>query len=386
MNKKVLVSIFIVFVLLLVGRFYFNSHMMKMRMMRMAGMKMSVEVKNPIEIDYLEKKEYAARTEAKHTVNLIARVSGYLGERCFKEGDFVTKGQLLFKIKPQDFVVAVNQAKANMNRTQASLVASEKNLKRVSELVEKDFISKSQFDDALAQRDSLKASLEGDKALLQQAKLNLGYTNIYAPVSGKIGKIFITEGNFIDRASGSLATIVSLDPIYVSFNIDSQEYLSSKFNKNMLVELILPDGSIYPTKGKIDFLNNQIDQTTGTVTLRATFKNNDKLLLPGQFLNVNVYSKKTIKKLAIPQEAVMENPAGKFVMVVNKESKVKVKPIITGKQQNGLLIVNEGLTKDDKVIIKGLQKIMPEMPVDIAKPKTQAESQNNKQEGDSSDK
>lgn len=334
----------------------------------------SVEVQMPKRVDIINKKEVIGRVEAKYTTNIITRVSGYLQDRYFKEGDVVKKGQLLFKIQPNDFIVNVNQAKANLENTNSALIAAEKNLSRISELIKNDYISKSEYDNALANRDSLKASLQAQKALLDKANLNLSYTSIKAPISGKIGKVLINKGNYIDRSSGTLATIVSVDPIYVSFNINSDEYLLAKQQNSdtfNLVELVLPNNEIYEEQGIVDFSDNNIDETTGTIKLRATFKNPKGLLLPGQFVNLKVVSNKAEPKLLIPQDAIIVNPGGKFVYVVDAENTAKMRPVKIGIQQDNNIVIEQGLSPEDRVITNGVLKVRPEVKVNIITPKTE---------------
>lgn len=377
--KKNIIIIVGIFALLFGARFFMDMRFAKMAQ-RPHGATV-VEITTPRYIQMKNTKDAIGRVEAKYTANILSRVPGYLQDKFFKEGDRVSKGQLLFKIQPSDFIVAVNQAKANVNNTKANFVAAEKNLKRVFELVEKDYISKSQYDNALAERDSLKAGLDGQKALLDKANLDLSYTSITSPINGRIGAVNINKGNYINLNSGVLATIVSLDPIYVSFNVNPEDYISTKQNNDkILIELKLPNGTVYEEPGVIDFHDNVIDQTTGTVKLRAVFKNSKNILLPGQFADVKMISQKTRKKLIIPQESIIVNPGGKFVYVVDKENTAKIRAVKTGIQINEDIVIEEGLEINDKIIVKGLQKIRPDSKVEITAPKQEVKE---KKEGQS---
>ncbi len=324
------------------------------------------------EVNIREKITATGRIEAPLSVDIRPRVEGYLEKVYFKEGSYVNKGDLLFLIDPQTFSAAVKQAKSDVQETIAALDEAKKNAVRIVELVEKDYASKAQKDQVIAQRDRLKALLEVKKAALERAEINLGYTRIHAKISGKIGRISADEGNFVIPAMNILARIVSLNPIYMNYNLTDEEYLQlkrqNKTNTKNEVEITLPDESIYPKKGEIVFYDNEINSATGTITVRAEVENPDFLLLPGQYVNVAMHIGKPQKALALPQEAVMESPQGKTVYVLNKDNTVQIRPIITGQRQEGYWTVKQGLEKGETIVVQGLQKLRPGIKVSVEKP------------------
>ena len=338
----------------------------------------AVEIGTVVKGDYYPKTESVGRIEAKYSVDVVARINGWLQKSYFKEGNYVKKGQTLFLIQPHEYEIAVQQAQAAVRQSEAALVNAEKELTRARELVKNDFVSKSYFDQALATRDQNKAQLDANKASLANAKLNLSYTKIKAPVDGKIGKIIITEGNLVNAQSGTLARIVSTSPIYVYFNLKSEDYL--KFKKaeaeahnelgDTKVFIKLSDGSIYHEAGKLEFVNNEVDPTAGTISLRATFDNKDRFLVPGDFVNVVAEAIKPKQVLLVPQIAVSESTQGTYVWVVDDKNVAKQKFIKISNQEGDKWIVKEGLTEGETVITKGFQTlrdgmtVTPELPAD----------------------
>ena len=230
----------------------------------------SVTVDTIKEADIIRSFEAPGRVTSKYQVNVLARISGYLQKSYFKEGDFVKAGQTLFLIEPTEFSNASNVAKADVANTKAQLEYAEKQLARAAELVKKDYIAKSQYDSMLSQRDSLRAQLASAQARYNDSVRSLSYTNVKAPVDGRIGIITVTLGNYVSPTSGALTTINSTNPIYVTFPLDSEDFASLSIadgsnNTNRKVDLIFPNGEKYPMTGVQDFHDNKIDQSTGTV-------------------------------------------------------------------------------------------------------------------------
>ncbi len=324
----------------------------------------TVQTSSPEVREIYSKSESAGRIEAKYSVDVVARINGWLQKRYFDEGAKIKKGQTLFLIEPDQYRIAVKNASASVRQNQASYINAEQELARAKELVKKDYVSKSYFDEALATRDRTKAALDAAKASLADAKLNLSYTKITSPIDGKIGKIIITEGNLVNTQSGALAKIVSVKPIYVYFNLKSSEFL--KFRKadssadfsNMNVEIRLADGSTYLENGRIEFVDNEVDKTTGTISLRATFENADELLIPGDFVKVIVTSKTPRKVLLVPQSAALDDANGYYVWSLDSDNKAVRKDIKVSEEIDKKWIVEEGLNENDIYVSKGTQSII----------------------------
>lgn len=323
----------------------------------------AVQTMTPVMQEIYSESESAGRIEAKYSVDVVARINGWLQKSYFEEGADVKKGQTLFLIEQDQYQNMVNTASANVRQAEASLINAEKELARAKELVKQDYVSKSYFDQALATRDTAKAALDAAKAQLADARLNLSYTKVVSPVDGKIGKIIITEGNLVNTQSGPIARVVSTSPIYVIFNLKSSEFLKLKKHdtaadlSNMEVTLRLADGSTYNEVGKIEYVGNEIDKTTGTIDLRATFENTQELLVPGDFVSVTVKSTVPKEVLTVPQSAALNDAQGYYVWTVNAENKVERKNIKVSQEVNKNWIVEDGLELTDNVVAKGVQSI-----------------------------
>ncbi|HIS89214.1 TPA: efflux RND transporter periplasmic adaptor subunit [Candidatus Avigastranaerophilus faecigallinarum] len=372
-NKKHRVILFlIVFILGSIGYRQISSWYTGYIQAKAAKIPKEVQIMNPVKMDVYSKSESAGRVEAKYSVDIVARINGWLEKSYFKEGDKVKKGQLLFLIEPDQYQNLVNTAAANVRQAQATLINAEKELTRAKELVKNDYVSKSYYDQALATRDTSKAALDAAKVQLADAKLNLSYTKIVSPVDGKIGKIIITEGNLVNTQTGPIARVVSNSPIYVLFNLKSSEFLkfkkqgSSKDFSNMEVRLQLADGTMYDEVGKIEYVGNEVDQTTGTIDLRATFQNENELLVPGDFVSVVIKSIEPREALTVPQSAALNDAQGYYVWTVGADNKVVRKNIQVSQEINKNWIVESGLEITDNIVAKGVQSIR--MPGQVVKP------------------
>lgn len=320
--------------------------------------------------DIIRSFETPGRVVSKYRVDVMARIAGYLQKSFFKEGDYVKAGQTLFQIEPAEYSNAANVAKADVANLKAQLDYAEKQLVRAKELVAKDYIAKSQYDNILSQRDSLKAQLASANARYSDSNRSLGYTMVKAPVDGHIGIINVTLGNYVTPTSGALTTINSVDPIYVTFPMDSKDFASVSNadgvnNKNRKVELYFSNGEKYALDGTQDFHDNKIDEATGTVTMRATFKNPNNQLLHGEFVTVKLYSNNPVKTPIVPLTAVQENQAGKYVYKIDEQNLPQLVYIKVSGQSGHNWIIKEGLKTGDKVITDGLQKVTPGQPITI---------------------
>ncbi len=363
-NKKTRwIVFFLALILIPIGYHQLTGIISGIMQQKAMSMPKTVEIMTPMKKEIYRETESAGRIDAKYSVDVVARINGWLQKRFFDEGAKIKKGQTLFLIEPDEYQIAVNNAAANVRQSQASYTNAEQELTRARELVKQDYVSKSYYDEALATRDRTKAALDAARAQLANAKLNLSYTKVTSPIDGKIGKIIITEGNLVNTQSGPLARIVSVSPIYVYFNLKSAEFL--KFKKidsstdfsNMEVSIQLADGSIYNEKGKIEFVDNEVNETTGTISLRATFENADELLVPGDFVKVIVKSKDPQVVMLVPQASALNDAQGYYVWGIDSDNKTVRKDIKVSDEIDKNWIVEEGLTYDDNFIAKGIQSV-----------------------------
>ncbi len=319
--------------------------------------------------------EFVGRTEAVEAVDLLARVEGFLERRNFAEGGNVEAGDLLFLIERAPYVAAVDRAAANLARTRAALTHAQRDLKRLGALHKKGDLSDADYDTSVSNEQEAQARVKEAEAALRSAQLDLGYTKIVAPISGLIGRAAVTTGNLVGPDSGILASIVKLDPIYVTFNVSErdlmtvrQEALEQKGafpEKSEFVPRIkLSNKRLYKHQGRLDFVDNRVDERTGTVTVRARFPNPNKLLLPGQFVKVLVERDEPSTELLVPQASIQQDQAGKYALVVNDQNRVDTRRVVVGEQYGGAdWIIKEGLEVGELVIYEGSQKVRPGVEV-----------------------
>ncbi|MBR1753617.1 efflux RND transporter periplasmic adaptor subunit [bacterium] len=310
-----------------------------------------------------------ARIVSQYRVDVVARINGYLTKSYFKEGDFAKKGQVLFEIEPQQWLYEMEQAKANVDATRAKLIYAEKQLKRTESLLQKDYVSKASYDEMLSNRDNLKSQLALYQAKYKDAQRNYSYTHIKAPVSGRVGMIETTVGNYV---SGSkLTTIYSDNPIYVTFPLSAKTFsYITKVDKGVMdaprkVELFLSNGDKYEYDGVQEYYGNSIDEASGSLMVRATFKNPDGKLINGDYGSILIYTINKIDAPVVPQTAVMENPQGKYVYKMGEDNIPKIAYIQVQGQDGKNYIIESGLEVGDKIITGGIQKVIPNKPVRI---------------------
>lgn len=370
MKKKILFIIIIVLVLISI-RFavsMFSSYMKQKARSNYVPPLVSVEeVKQE---NVIQSFEAPGRVVSKYQVSIMARVSGYLQKSYFKEGDYVKAGETLFLIEPDEYKNATNSAGANIQNIKAQLDFANKQLARAEELVKQDYISKAKYDEILANRNSLKAQYSAAELNYKDSKRNLNYTTVKAPVDGRIGFIDVTVGNYVTPSSGSLTTINSTNPIYVTFPLSSEDYsaissLDKNANTKRKVELYFSNGVKYNYLGVQDFFDNKVDQTTGTVTMRATFQNSTNKLLHGEFVTVKIFANSPISVPIVPITAVQENQEGKYVYKLDSKNLPQLTYIKVQGQTGSNWIVKDGLNKGDKIITEGLLKVTPGAEVKI---------------------
>ncbi|MDA7947351.1 MAG: efflux RND transporter periplasmic adaptor subunit [Hyphomicrobiaceae bacterium] len=325
--------------------------------------------------------EFVGQTEAIQSVDLRARVTGFLLEEKFEEGSEIKKGDVLFVIDPAEFDANKDAAAAKVAGVEATIQETELQLARYRELRDRGTASEAKLDEAKAQAGRARADLAAAKAELDKAELDVGYTKITAPIKGRIGKSSVDVGNLIGPDSGVLATINELDPIRVTFPVSEREFLNYKEAQKKgeaeeyTPKIKLANDQMYQHDGKFEFIDNRVDPTTGTIRLYLDFPNPDGFLLPGQFVNVNLVSSDPEDQLVVPQAAVQENQTGPFVLVVDKDDKVVLRPIKTGQRNGADIAVLEGLNEGESIIVAGIQKVRPGMKVDPVSQKS-ASAQN----------
>ncbi|MBR2429986.1 efflux RND transporter periplasmic adaptor subunit [bacterium] len=370
--KKYVIVVIVVALFFILGRLllsYIDKNRAFNAKKRMAIPSVTVlEVKNE---DVTRQFEAPARVVAKYRVDVQARISGYLTKSYFKEGDEVKAGQVLFEIEPQEYEYATNKAKANLDNAVSQADYYKKQLQRYEDLVKQDYIAKSEYDNILAQSNAYKAQVESAMSAYRDAQRNLGYTKIKAPVDGRIGIISVTVGNFVNSMSEPLTTINSSNPMYVVFPLESKDFVElvrvdGSANIDRDVEFIFSNGRKYEFNGIQDFHDNKIDETTGTITLRATFNNPKDELIQGDYGKIIIYSKLKDKVPVIPQSSTQENQEGRFVYLLDSQDLPRMVYIkIGGQTLDGKWIVSEGVKEGDRLVTSGLQSLIPGRPVKI---------------------
>jgi len=310
---------------------------------------------------------FVGRIVAIDKVDIVARVAGFIEERNFTEGQLVKSGDLLFRIEQDTYKAAVDQQSANLAKAKATEVNTNLQLQRSKALVKNQNVPQATVDQNEATEEAAKADILQAQALLEQAQINLGYTEIRSPINGRIGLANFTKGNLVGPSSGTLATIVSLDPIYVTFPASEADVIayrqrvaaSADKNPHVTIHIKLPDGTIYSHAGQTNFLDVQVSPDTDTVIVRAQLPNPDGILIAGGIVGVTVERGGAAASLVIPQSAVQLDQAGRYVLVVDDAKKVELRRITTGSDQGRDVVVSSGLKEGELVIVEGIQKVHP---------------------------
>jgi RND family efflux transporter MFP subunit len=330
----------------------------------------SVTVSPPLQRRVATWSGFTGQFSAVDYVELRAQVSGYLTEIHFTDGQIVHQGDLLFVIDPRPFQIALQQAQAQYSTAVASLALARKELSRTTDLHRSDFASGELLDQRVQQQAAGEAALEQARAAVASAELNLEFTRITAPVSGKISSHRVSIGNLVlgGTAAGTptlLTTIVSLDPIHLDFDMSEndfllyQRYLHGTAGVDHTVQADLSDEAGFARRGTLDFLDNQLDRSSGTIRARATFPNPDFLIAPGQFARLRLPTSPETPVLLIPEDALATDQSRKLVMTVAADGSVVPKPVELGPLSDGLRVISSGLAPTDQVIINGLMRARP---------------------------
>ncbi|WP_288903735.1 efflux RND transporter periplasmic adaptor subunit [uncultured Sneathiella sp.] len=333
----------------------------------------AVTVANPLQREIVEYTEFTGQFAPVQYVELRSRVSGYLQEIKFTDGQIVSKGDLLFVIDPRPFEATLASMRALLAQSLARVDLADKQLERASKLREKDFVASSTYDERVQEKRVSMAAAEIARADITAAELDLEFTRILAPIAGRISRHEVSVGNLVSGGDGSgntlLTTIVSIDPIYFDFDMSESAYLGyqravqsgtlQSTREAIPVFARLTDEPDWPREGTLNFVDNQVDRTSGTIRMRAVFPNTDGFLTPGQFGRIRVPGSDKYTALLIPDEAIVSDQSNKVVMTVSEDGTVVPKVVRPGPTYDGLRIVRKGLEPDDRIIIKGLMRARP---------------------------
>ncbi|MCP1836861.1 RND family efflux transporter MFP subunit [Bradyrhizobium sp. USDA 4532] len=335
-----------------------------------------VEVAPPVQRAITRYLDATGNTAPIQTVDLVARVQGFLQAINYQDGSFVKAGTTLFTIEPETYKLKLEQAQAAEVGAQATLKQAELDFKRQTDLVQRQAVSQATLDTSTSTRDNAQASLQQAQVNTRIAAVNYGYTNVAAPFDGIVSNHLVSVGELVGVTSPTqLATIVQLDPIYVNFNVNEQDVqrvrdearrrgLTVNELRQLPVEVGLQTETGFPHKGKLDYISPTLNQSTGTLAVRGVFANPDRTLLPGFYVRVRVPFDKQDNALLVPDVAIGSDQAGRYVLVVNAENVVEQRKVTTGPLDEGLRVIERGLKPDDRIVTAGLLRAIPGQKVD----------------------
>ena len=331
-----------------------------------------VEVAQVLIEKVTELDEYSGRLESPQTVTVMPRVSGYVDKVHFQEGSVVEAGDVLFSIDNRLFAAEVTRLKAELSSAQTSLNQAIKDYERAQRLSKTKAISQETVDARFADKQRSIASVSALKAALAQAELDLEFTLVRAPIDGKVSNAEITKGNYVTTGQTVLTSLVSTSHMYAYFDVDERSYLKYQQLNNLLpangeaenvVQMALANDTGYPHVGYIDFVDNAIDETTGTIRVRAVFDNEKQNLLPGMFAKLRIAGSASYQGVLIDNKAIGTDLNNKYVLVLGDDNVVQYRAISLGEGVNGLRIIASGLNAGDKIVVNGLQRVRANMPV-----------------------
>ncbi|HTW28747.1 MAG TPA: efflux RND transporter periplasmic adaptor subunit [Acetobacteraceae bacterium] len=309
--------------------------------------------------------EFVGRVEAVERVEIRARITGYLDEVLFKDGDFIKQGTVLYRIEPETFQAAVLKARGQLLEAQANFTNAAAQRARTQELVKTNTAPQSRLDERIAAEKSAQGDVIIAQSNLDTATVNLGYTQIVAPITGEIGRSLFTRGNVVSPESGPLTVMVSRDPMYVTFPVSQREFLKvqersarEKLTKTLLVRIRFSDGTLYPESGRIDFVNVTVDRATDTVLMRAQIPNPQGALIDGQLVRVSLEGEKPEERVLVPQAALIADQQGVYVFVV-ENGKAVVRRVKLGGETGPDAIIASGLEGGEQVVVQGMDTLRP---------------------------
>ncbi len=320
--------------------------------------------------------EYTTRIEADESIEVRARVNGYLQETLFKDGDMVKKDDVLFVIDPKPFVAELEKARGQLKEAESKLELAAANAKRADQLFKDNTISRVEFEKYTTDGQAAQATVQTARGAVEAAELNLKYSRVTSPLTGKAGKGAFSVGNLVEAGKQVLTTIVSLDPVKASFDVDERSALEMRrqtmekgldvgaARERVKVQLILADGKEYPHFGKIDFVDNQVNASTGTIRVRAVFPNTEQLVAPGMFARVRLIGEAK-EALLIPERAIGTDQSDKYVYVINDQNIAEFRKVKPGAMSEGLRVIEEGLKPGERVVVDGLLRVRPGNPVRV---------------------
>lgn len=306
--------------------------------------------------------------EAYNAVSIKVLVGGEVEGVYFREGQDVKKGDLLFKIDPAPYEAALKQAEANLARDAAQAKNAEEQAKRYAILVQKDYVSKDQYDQLRANADAQAAAVDADKANVENNRLQLAYCTIKAPINGRAGSVLVNNGNVIKANDVVLTTINQIMPIYVSFSIPEQNLADIKRYaalKELKVEAFIPGDEKRPAQGELTFIDNTVDRTTGTIKLKGTFGNSDRRLWPGQFVDVILTLTTEKNRVVVPSEAIQTGQQGQFVYVVKDDMTADIRIVKQGMIFQNWTVIEQGIAPGEKVVTDGQLRLVPGVKIEI---------------------
>ncbi len=359
------IIIFILITIVLAGFFLWTIKRMMSSGMWPEQTSMPVVVANPIIEDVLNYDEFTGNLASIESVDIRARVGGYLRQVAFKDGAFVKKGDLLFEIEPDSYKAERDRALASLKSAEADLERASLDYERAQQAVKSNAISKQQVSAYKAQYDMAEAAVLSAKAALTQTELNLSYTRIASPIDGKVSRNYVDEGNLVGAGENTLlTTVVKLDPIYVYFHAGESEYLN--YTKNVRQDLAMEPNELtlslslankeqYEHQGRLDYMDNRVDPETGTIQIRGIVPNPDNQLYPGMFVRLQVPAESIHNAVLVRPKAVGTDLGGKYLLIVDENNIVRHRPVRLGRQKGSLQVIASGLSAGETYIVSGLQ-------------------------------